>query len=415
MATLRPRILYSFAFIMNSATGVLVVGLPLLGIRFGASPLHLGLLGSAGAFVYALSCPFGGRLSDRSGRWGSGRRGSLIASCSLLVLVDCFIFFVSGLRDVFIIAVCGSFCTAFFWPPLQAWLAEIGGRERLAERLGFFNLSWSLGIMVGPLIGGFLFAADYRLPWCYSIATNSFLVLLLVLSRGAESAGRGVAAAQATGGAESRVPAGAAEFLPLGLWANFVSWFCLANVQSLYPKLASSRGFSPQLIGCLLFMVGAAQSLFFLVLRSTRAWHFRYGPLVAVHAVAAGGMLVIFWVSAVPPLAVAFALVGLGLGLSYYSSIFYSLCGDGGAGRKSGIHELMVGSAFFLGPLAGGLCAQYLGLRAPFILCAALLAGTAAWEAARWRESLRRSAPPGSPRRQLGVPTLSCPREGTAP
>ena len=213
----------------------------------------------------------------------------------------------------------------------------------------------------------------------------------------------------------SDVPAGAAEFLPLGLWANFVSWFCLANVQSLYPKLASSRGFSPQLIGCLLFMVGAAQSLFFLVLRSTRAWHFRYGPLVAVHAVAAGGMLVIFGASAVPPLAVAFALVGLGLGLSYYSSIFYSLCGDGGAGRKSGIHELMVGSAFFLGPLAGGLCAQYLGLRAPFILCAALLAGTAAWEAARWRGSHRRSAPPGGPRRQPGGLTLSCPREGTAP
>ena len=64
---------------------------------------------------------------------------------------------------------------------------------------------------------------------------------------------------------EERAIPGAAEFLPLGLWANFVSWFCLANVQSLYPKLASSRGFSPQLIGCLLFMVGAAQSLFFLV------------------------------------------------------------------------------------------------------------------------------------------------------
>mgnify|MGYP002681907248 CR=1 FL=1 len=165
MATLRPRILYSFAFIMNSATGVLVVGLPLLGIRFGASALHLGLLGSAGAFVYALSCPFGGRLSDRSGRWRSGRRGSLIASCSLLVLVDCFIFFVSGLRDVFVIAVCGSFCTAFFWPPLQAWLAEIGGKERLAERLGFFNLSWSLGIMVGPMIGGFHVAALVRHKW----------------------------------------------------------------------------------------------------------------------------------------------------------------------------------------------------------------------------------------------------------
>lgn len=81
----------------------------------------------------------------------------------------------------------------------------------------------------------------------------------------------------------------AAEFLSLVLWANFASFFCLSNVQSLYPKLASVRDLSPQLIGCLLFMVGAAQSAFFIVLRATRAWHFRYGPLVAVHGLAAAG------------------------------------------------------------------------------------------------------------------------------
>lgn len=389
MIALRPRILYAFAFIMNSATGVLVVGLPLLGIKFGATALQLGLIGSAGAFVYALSVPFGGRLSDRPGGGTSGRRGSLIASCTLLVMVDASIFLVSCLRDVFIIAICGSFCTAFFWPPLQAWLAEVGTRERLAERLGLFNLSWSLGVMIGPMIGGFLYAADYRLPWCYSIGTNAFLVLLLLLSRGQPPPAAAAPAPPPAHEDASRL-GNAAEFLSLGLWANFICWFCLANVQSLYPKLAVTRGLSPQLIGCLLFMVGLAQSVFFIVLRATRAWHFRYGPLVVVHAIAAAGMLIIFGVRSGPLLAVSFSMVGIGLGLSYYSSIYYSLCGDGGAGQKSGIHELMVGSAFFLGPLTGGLCAQYIGLRSPFILCAGLLAATAAWEAARWRAVSRR-------------------------
>ena len=78
MITLRPRILYAFAFIMNSATGVLVVAFPLLGIRFCASPLQLGILGAAGAFVYTLACPFGGGLSDRVRARAGGRRGSLI-------------------------------------------------------------------------------------------------------------------------------------------------------------------------------------------------------------------------------------------------------------------------------------------------------------------------------------------------
>ena len=53
----RPQLLYAYALIMNSATGVLVVALPLLGIRFGANPLQLGVLGSAGALAYALACP----------------------------------------------------------------------------------------------------------------------------------------------------------------------------------------------------------------------------------------------------------------------------------------------------------------------------------------------------------------------
>jgi MFS family permease len=384
---LRPRILYAFAFIMNSATGVLVVALPLLGIRFGASALQLGILGAAGAFVYTLACPFGGRFSDLERGRAGGRRVSLIFCCALLVVVDSFIFIVSGLRDLFIIAVCGYFCAAFFWPPLQAWLSEVGGREGLAERLGLFNLAWSLGIMVGPMIGGFLFAVDYRLPWCYAITTNSSLVLLLLLLRRRAPA----AAPPPPPPGEAARRGNAAEFLSLVLWANFASFFCLSNVQSLYPKLASVRDLSPQLIGCLLFMVGAAQSVFFIVLRATRSWHFRYGPLVAVHGLAAAGMLIIFQTASVPLLAFSFSLIGIALGLSYYSSIYYSLCGDGNAGHKSGIHELMVGSAFFLGPLLGGFAAQYLSLRAPFVLCAGLLAATAAWEALRWRAA--RSSP----------------------
>lgn len=64
-------------------------------------------------------------------------------------------------------------------------------------------------------------------------------------------------------------------------------------------------------------------------------------------------MLIIFQTVSVPLLAFAFSLIGIALGLSYYSSLYYSLCGDGDAGRRSGIHELMVGSAFFLGPLLG--------------------------------------------------------------
>ena len=44
-------------------------------------------------------------------------------------------------------------------------------------------------------------------------------------------------------------------------------------------------------------------------------------------------MLIIFQTVSVPLLAFAFSLIGIALGLSYYSSLYYSLCGDGDAGR----------------------------------------------------------------------------------
>ncbi|MCX6357543.1 MAG: MFS transporter [Candidatus Aureabacteria bacterium] len=329
-----PGLLYVLALIMNCSTGVMVVALPLLAIRFGASPLELGLLGSISIFM------------------------------------------VREIKDIFIIAACGSFCAAFFWPPLQAWCAEAGNPGRLSHRLGIFNLSWSLGIMIGPVIGGSLYALDYRFPWCYGILSNLVMLVLLMRASGGEAA---PSDDSPDGGAEqcARPPG---RFLATALWANFICWFALSNIQSIYPKLAVGRGFSPQLIGYLLFLVGAVQSIFFLILRAHAFWHHRYAPLVIVHFAAAGGMLMVFSVSSVPLLTIAFPLLGCALGLSYYSSIYYSLCAKGSVGTRTGIHEFMVGSGFLLGPLVGGVLAQCIGLRAPFLVCSILLGTTAVCE-----------------------------------
>ncbi|MDD5555636.1 MAG: MFS transporter [bacterium] len=378
--TIRPRLLCLFAFLLNSATGVLVVAQPLLAIRFGAGPLLLGLLGSAGALVYAAACPFAGRLSDElaaAGPPAAGRRRALILSAGLFIVVDLSILLVRGIRDVFILSACGSVCAALFWPTVQAWIAEAGRREGLSGRLGVFNLSWSLGIMAGPIAGGFLFVADYRFPWLYGLAVNAVILAVLLATRPGPAGGDAPPVP-----AESPPAPVPAAFFRLALWANFVCWFSLANAQSIYPKLALARGFSPQSIGVLLFLVGAAQSLFFFVLMRHSFWQFRYWPLVAVHAAAAAGMAVIACSGSAALLAVAFPLLGLGLGLSYYSSIYYSVCGLAAAGRRTGIHEFIVGSGFLMGPIIGGTIAHLAGLRAPFAACALLLAGTAAAEAA---------------------------------
>jgi len=385
---LRPRFLYAYAFIMNSTTGVMVVSIPLLAIRFGAGPLMLGLLGSVGSLVYTLACPFAGRISDAhvlpdTLRPVNGRRRSIMLSCALLICVDLCILFAAGIRDLLIMAACGSLCSAFFWPPLQAWLTEAPGEDSLSDRLGIFNLSWSLGIMIGPMIGGCLFAADYRFPWFYGVAAASCMLVSLFALRISPPRSGDVPSTQEMATPHRRHGI----FLPLSLWANFVCWFCLANVQSLYPKYAVSVGFSPQIIGSFLFLIGAAQSLCFIVLRSRPAWQFRYGPLILAHAAAGGGILALSRVVSLPLIAASLPPLGCALGLSYYSSIYYSLCVSGDTGRRAGIHERMVGSGFFVGPITGGVIARYLNMRSPFILCGLLLLATSVGEAILWARS----------------------------
>jgi MFS family permease len=372
--------LYLIALAMNSATGVLVIAVPLYAIRLGANALELGFLGMIGALAYTLACPLTGRYSDRSVAGDSrrmvGRRRSVVFCCSLLLFVDCGIFFVDNLGELYLLSITAYFCAAFFWPPIQAWIAELREASSLSKTLGNFNTAWSIGITIGPVIGGYLFAWDYRLPWCYAAAINLFILLVIFNNvRGEEEVGSGETPSEIVLDKKNRI------YLPLALWANFVCWFSLSNVQSIYPKLAVEVGFSPPLIGFFLFLIGGTQTVFFVLLGRSSFWHYRIVPLVGAHAVAAVGMLCVYMTAAVPVLTIAFASLGVGLALSYFSSIYYSVAGVLQKGKRTGIHEFIVGSGFLLGPLAGGICAQYIALGAPFLICAALLGLTACAEA----------------------------------
>ena len=66
-------------------------------------------------------------------------------------------------------------------------------------------------------------------------------------------------------------------------------------------------------------------------------------------------------------------LVGLGLGVAYYSSIYYSLNAADRPGRNTGIHEAIIGSGVLVAPPLGGALATLTGrLTAPYLLVAGL-------------------------------------------
>jgi MFS family permease len=99
----------------------------------------------------------------------------------------------------------------------------------------------------------------------------------------------------------------------------------------------------------------------------TDRWQFRLAPLAVVQLLAAAGLWAIALGRSPLVFAVGLILQGCLVAATFTASIFYSLHADGPGGRRTGLHEAIVGSGFLAGPLVGGLVAEHVGPGAPYL------------------------------------------------
>ncbi len=129
----------------------------------------------------------------------------------------------------------------------------------------------------------------------------------------------------------------------------------------------------------------------------TDRWQFRLGPLAAVQMVAVTALMGLAYGRSVGGFAAALLLHGVVIGVTFTYSIFHSLYAAERPGQRTGYHEAIVGSGFLLGPLLGGLAAEYVGPRAPYQVCAGLVLCCVALQAYLHRKGRAHAArAPGS-------------------
>ncbi len=122
--------------------------------RLALSPYRIGLCFAAAALTQSLTAPLMGRLSDRIGRAKVLRMGLVLA----LVLLP-----LPALVPrawMVVVAMMGLGCTAsLIMSPCSPALAdqvERQGSHSFASAFSILNLAYSVGMMVGPLVGGAL-------------------------------------------------------------------------------------------------------------------------------------------------------------------------------------------------------------------------------------------------------------------
>ena len=357
-ATKRSSLFNLIAFLGDIAVGLNIISIPLLAIKQNATPFVLGFIGFLASLIYLIFSPIFGTLSERKDPFYFTVAGTL-----LFAFAGIFILFFHTIPLIFLAMGIFGLATSMLWSPLEVWIARTTDNLKLA--VSYYNLSWCIGLSIGTLLSGYLFQLDWRFPFIALVYTNLLIIVILLLCPRVPPPS--VVEEYWEGNGKT------SPFVIVGWTANFIAWFTIGVLRYLFPKLAVGLDISPSTIGALNFLMGISIASSSYGIGYLPKLHFRLSFLISIQLLMMIGFLIVYLTSSVPLFYLSFFLFGFSIGVAYFYSLFHSLESEEGQGKKSGIHESIVGAGGLLGPLTGGALAQKTNIRMPFILCIAVL------------------------------------------
>jgi MFS family permease len=84
-----------------------------------------------------------------------------------------------------------------------------------------------------------------------------------------------------------------------------------------------------------------------------RFWHGRWGTLLMAAVCMTGGFAAVVLAPSLPIMLVGFAVFGVGIGMVYYTALYYAMAVGHAEVDAGGKHEALIGAGYAAGPLAG--------------------------------------------------------------
>lgn len=146
-------------FIAVGSFGIIIPILPAYLLSIGQGGTAAGLMIAIFAGAQLIMSPIAGKWTDRY-----GRRIMIISGLSGLALSMFVFYFSDSIGVLYLSRVIGGVGAALLIPAIFAYVADITTMDQRAKGNSFISASMSLGIVIGPGIGGFLADFGLKMP-----------------------------------------------------------------------------------------------------------------------------------------------------------------------------------------------------------------------------------------------------------
>jgi MFS family permease len=333
--------------------------------RFGFSNLENLAVAALNGLVYCIAVWFAGRFAQRRGYFLALRLGfaAMAVATGLASLAQSVPVHLGA-------AVLCSLGMSLTWPTLEAIVSEQEPPARLKYLIGVYNVVWAASGGVAYFLGGALIERWGHVSIFLAPALIHFAQVLLTGWLGTQvgpapdvgnlkPASTAPPEALSSDAERRRSPLPPARFLVMAWVANPFCYIAMNAMLPVIPKIAERFAFGPMLAGFFCSAWFFARTLGFFTLWHWDGWHYRFRWLLGAYVAMALSFLAILLGRTLWLLLGAQVVFGLAVGLTYYSSLFYSMDVGETKGEHGGFHEAALGVGIFIGPAVGALSLHF--------------------------------------------------------
>jgi multidrug resistance protein len=172
----RQLLFLSFAvFVSMLGFGLIMPLLPLYARRFGASGVELGLLTTSFALARIITTFPGGWLADKT-----GRKPPIITGLFFYSIVMTLYAFSQNVHYLIFLRGLQGAASGLVWPVISTMIGDMVHPKDRSKAMGLYEMTWYLGLAVGPALGGILSAFfGLAMPF-YVCGILAFMTMMLV-------------------------------------------------------------------------------------------------------------------------------------------------------------------------------------------------------------------------------------------